>query len=133
MTNEEQREHKRLQTRVKIEFRLAQPVHSITTNEYAQAITRDISAGGVFIETQDTEIAGLQELLSDDFLLFKTPIELRISIPACEQPILAIGKVVWIEKQIPGMDFHHGVAISFTEISHPDRKTIDNYVLSRST
>ncbi len=126
--NEDLREHKRLQTRVGVQFRIA------TQGEeppYKEAVTRDISAGGVFIELAGAHLTTQDENEVDDYLLIKRPIELKISIPTQPDSILAIGKAVWIEKQLPGKDYRHGVAITFTEIASDDRKLIDRYVLSR--
>lgn len=126
--NEELREHKRLQTRVKVEFRITS-----TPEEppFLEAVTRDISAGGVFLELANTHLSAQSENEVDDFLLIKSPIELKISIPTLPESIIAKGKAVWIEKQLPGKDYRHGIAITFTEIAAEDRKMIDRYVLSR--
>jgi c-di-GMP-binding flagellar brake protein YcgR len=127
-STEDLREHKRLQTRVGVEFRVA------STNDesrFMEAITRDISAGGVFIELAGSHLTTQGENEVDDFLLIKSPIELKISLPSHSDNILAKGRAVWIEKQLPGKDYRHGVAITFTEIASDDRKLIDRYVLSR--
>lgn len=126
-TNEDLREHKRLQTRVGIEFRIAA---SINDSRFIEAVTRDISAGGVFIELAESHLTVQSENDVDDFLLIKSPIELKISLPNQKNSIMAKGKAVWIEKQLPGKDYRHGVAITFTEIASDDRKLIDRYVLS---
>ncbi len=126
--NDDLREHKRLQTRVGIEFRIAS---SFNDANFIEAVTRDISAGGVFIELAGSHLSVQGENEVDDFLLIKSPIELKISLPNQKESIHAKGKAVWIEKQLPGKDYRHGVAITFTEIAAEDRKLIDRYVLSR--
>ncbi len=127
-SNEDLREHKRLQARVRVEFRVASQPDNPT---YIEAVTRDISAGGVFIELAGSHLTIQGENEVDDFLLIKSPLDLKISLPSHSESILAKGKAVWIEKQLPGKDYRHGVAITFTEIATNDRKLIDRYVLSR--
>lgn len=128
---QELRQHKRLTTRFQIEFKLVGNSAAIKGMEYRAAVTRDISAGGVFLELLDSHITAQKDSVVDDFLIFKSQIDMRISLPARDNPIHAIGKAVWIEKQVPGKEYRHGIAISFTEISAEDRQFVDQYVLSR--
>lgn len=127
----ELRAHQRLQTRVRIEFKLVGTSEAVKDMQYREAFTRDISAGGVFIELMDTHLTPQQESVVDDFLLFKSQIHMRILLPNREIPINAVGKAVWIEKEVPGREYRHGVAISFTEIQDTDRQFVDSFVLSR--
>ncbi|MCG3198021.1 MAG: PilZ domain-containing protein [Candidatus Omnitrophica bacterium] len=132
MTNPENlRQHVRLQARVRIEFKLVGSSAAIKGMNYREAFTRDISAGGVFIELLDTHLTQQRESVVDDFLLFKSQIDMQISLPVRDKPIHAIGKAVWIEKEVPGREYRHGIAISFTEIDQADRQAIDQYVLSK--
>jgi c-di-GMP-binding flagellar brake protein YcgR len=98
---------------------------------YRAGQTRDISAGGVFIELMETHLTKQNQSIVDDFLLFKNQIDLMISIPTRQQPIPAIGKAVWIEKEVPGREYRHGIAICFTEIDPGDKEFINQFVLSR--
>lgn len=129
--SQDQRKHIRLKTRVEIEFRLVGTSSAIQGMPFRPAQTRDISAGGVFLELMNTHITDQQESVVDDFLLFKSQIELRITLPNHDDPIAAQGKAVWIEKETPGHEYRHGVAICFTEIAPEDRQLIDRFVLSR--
>jgi c-di-GMP-binding flagellar brake protein YcgR len=126
-----QRTHKRLRERIRVEIKLLGTSAAIQDMSYVEAHTRDISAGGVFIELLKQHLTPQNQSVVDDFLLFKSVIDLRIMIPTREAPIMAKGKAVWIEKEIPGQEFRHGVAISFTEISPVDRDFIDQFVMSR--
>jgi hypothetical protein len=127
----DQRVHKRLQTRVKVEFKLIGSSAAVQNMPFREAMTRDISAGGVFIELFNTHLTPQNESVVDDFLLFKSQILMKILIPSKEIPITAKGKSVWIEKEVPGREYRHGIAISFTEIADEDRSFIDAFVLSR--
>lgn len=130
-SGEELRIHKRLQARVDVKFKLVGTSAAIKGMPYRDAVTKDISAGGVFIELLDTHLTAQKESVVDDFLLFKSQIDMLISVPMREASIHAVGKAVWIEKQVPGREYRHGIAISFTEVNPEDRMAIDQYVLSR--
>ena len=127
----ELRAHKRLQERVKVEFKLVGTSAAIKNMAYREAVTRDISAGGVFIELLDTHLTAQKQSVFDDFLLLKSDIDMQISVPTRQVPIHAVGKAVWIEKEVPGREYRHGIAISFTKIDPSDKEFIDQFVLSR--
>jgi len=99
--------------------------------KFVEARTRDISAGGVFIELLDQHLTHQNQSVVDDFLLFKSDIDMRIMVPTRQTPIPATGKAVWIEKETPGQEYRHGIAISFTSIEPSDRDFIDQFVMSR--
>ena len=126
-----QRKHKRLQERIDVQFKLVGSSEVIRNMEYRSAQTRDISAGGVFIELLETHLTHQKQSIVDDFLLFKNQIDLKISIPTRKEPISAIGKAVWIEKEVPGREYRHGIAICFTDISPEDKEFVNQFVLSR--
>lgn len=128
---DDQRVHQRLRTQVQVEINIDKDQADFNRDGFIGATTRDLSAGGIFIELAESHFAGQADFVIDDFLLLKHPILLKILLPVKSEPIKAKGKAVWIEKQLPGEDCQHGVAISFTEISAEDRKLIDNFILSR--
>jgi c-di-GMP-binding flagellar brake protein YcgR len=125
------RQHKRLRERIEVEFRLLGTSAAIKDMKYMPAQTRDISAGGVFIELLDKHITKQNQSVVDDFLLFKSEIDMQIKLPTRQTPIPAKGKAVWIEKETPGQEYRHGVAISFTNIEPSDKDFIDQFVMSR--
>jgi hypothetical protein len=114
-----------------VDFKLVGTSAAIKGMPYREAVTKDISAGGVFIELLDSHITAQRDSVVDDFLIFKSQIDMMISLPVRDEAIHAIGKAVWIEKQVPGRDYRHGIAISFTEITQDERHFIDQYVLSK--
>ncbi|MCA9417411.1 MAG: PilZ domain-containing protein [Candidatus Omnitrophica bacterium] len=126
-----QRQHKRLKERIDVQFKLVGSSEVIRDMQYRKAQTRDISAGGVFIELLDTHLTKQNQSIVDDFLLFKNQIDLLISMPTKQQPIHAAGKAVWIEKEVPGREYRHGIAICFTEVDPEDKEFINQFVLSR--
>jgi len=126
-----QRVHRRLKERIRVQIKLTGTSAAIQDMPYVEAHTRDISAGGIFIELLEKHLTAQNQSVVDDFLLFKSQIDMRIMMPTKDGLILAKGKAVWIEKEVPGQEFRHGVAISFTEIDPPDRDFIDQFVLSR--
>jgi len=125
------RTHPRLQTRAKVEIKLIGTSAAIQGMAYREATTRDISAGGAFIELLNTHLTAQNESVVDDFLLLKSEIHMRISLPDRDNPVIATGKAVWIEKEVPGKEYRQGIAISFTQIGDEDRAYIDSFVLSR--
>ena len=126
-----QRKHARLRERIRVEFRLLGTSAAIKDMKFVEARTRDISAGGVFIELLDQHLTHQNQSVVDDFLLFKSDIDMRIMVPTRQTPIPATGKAVWIEKETPGQEYRHGIAISFTSIEPSDRDFIDQFVMSR--
>ena len=125
------REHKRLKERIDVQFKLVGSSEAIRDMQYRKGQTRDISAGGVFIELLDTHLTKQNQSIVDDFLLFKNQIDLMISMPTRHEPIHAVGKAVWIEKEVPGREYRHGIAICFTEIDPLHKEFINQFVLSR--
>lgn len=127
---ENKRRHPRVQQAVKVRFRflggppLAQNYGSI------EAVTRDISEGGMFIEL------GRQSKLRDDaignFMLFKSTLELEISLAGVSHPLHVQGKSVWIEKKVAGReaDYCRGVAVQFTKVQPEDAARIREFVQS---
>ncbi|MCK6497535.1 PilZ domain-containing protein [bacterium] len=128
---DEQRGHQRLKTQVLVEIKIQKTGNGQMDIRYIEATTRDLSAGGIFIELAGTQFSEQSDFRVDDFLLLKYPIQLRILLPNQEDLIQAEGKAVWIEKRMPGEGCRHGVAITFTLIDPQDRNAIDHFVLSR--
>jgi len=126
-----QRKHQRLKERIDVQFKLVGTSEVIRDMAYRSAQTRDISAGGVFIELLDTHLTKQNQSIVDDFLLFKNQLDIKIQMPTRKEPIPAIGKAVWIEKEVPGREYRHGIAICFTEIDPEDKEFINQFVLSR--
>ncbi len=126
-----QRQHPRLRERIDVQFKLVGSSEVIRDMKYRPAQTRDISAGGVFIELMESHLTKQNQSIVDDFLLFKNQLDLQISIPTRQQAIPALGKAVWIEKEVPGREYRHGIAVCFTEIDPGDKEFINQFVLSK--
>ncbi len=130
LTGAEKRRHPRLKERIQMKFKLLGG--SIVTKDidFVTAITKDISEGGVFMELGDVRISESKNLAVDNFLLFKSILDVRVYLPTRSNPVRAMGKTVWIEKLVPGNEenFKHGVAVTFTEISEEDCQAIRDYV-----
>lgn len=92
----ERRSHSRIpvQVRVRIQY----------TGQEFMAESRNLSAGGVFLETDRKVPVG-------------TRVRMQFTIPIiAKYPIRAEGEVVWFGEDIPP-----GLAVRFTEISDDDR------------
>ena len=114
---------------VKIRFKLIGGPESAKAHDYyVEAVTRNISEGGVFIEL------GKQSRLKDDaignFMLYKSTLDMEIALQGSGRPIRAQGRSVWIEKKVPGQDskYARAVAVQFTKISPEDQAAIRNFV-----
>jgi hypothetical protein len=68
----DQRAHKRLSERIRVEFRLLGTSAAIQNMPFMETQSRDISAGGLFIELLGTHITSQKQSVVDDFLLFKS-------------------------------------------------------------
>ncbi len=97
---DEQRGHQRLKTQVLVEIKIQKTDNGQMEIRYIEATTRDLSAGGIFIELAGTQFSEQSDFRVDDFLLLKYPIQLRILLPNQEDLIQAEGKAVWIEKRL---------------------------------
>ena len=125
-----QRRHPRVQQAVKVSFRFCGGPAAANNFGSIEAVTRNISEGGIFIEL------GKQSKLRDDavgnYLLFKSTLELEIFLAGSPRPLQVQGKSVWIEKKVAGReaDYCRGVAIQFTQIDSQDAAQIRDFVQS---
>ena len=125
---QEQRQYIRLKDRIKVTFKLVGGSTMTHNIQEMEAITKDISEGGLFIELKGKNISGTGNIAIDNFLLFKSVLDMRILLPGSAVPVQAKGKAVWIEKKVPGQDFNHGVAVAFTEVDGEGTLAIRNHI-----
>ena len=125
---QEQRQHFRLKDRVKVVFRLVGGSAMTQNLNELEAVTKDISEGGIFIELKGKNISGTGNIAIDNFLLFKSVLDMKIHLPDLTAPVNVKGKAVWIEKQVPGQDFRHGVAVAFTEVEGDGNLAIRSHI-----
>jgi len=122
------RRHRRVETAVQLRFQIENPPPSMAHLGYIDAVTRNVSEGGVFIEL------GRQQKLRDDaignFLLLKSVLDMEIRLAPLGTTVRVKGKAVWIEKKVPGKekDYCRGVAVQFTEVQPPDAASIRAFV-----
>lgn len=126
----EKRLHVRVPQSVKVRFRFIEGPSGAQNVGYVDAVTRDISEGGCFIEL------GKESRLRDDaignFILFKGKMELEISLAGRANLLHVIGKAVWIEKKVKGHEeeYCRGVAVQFMDISPENVARIRDFVAS---
>ncbi len=125
-----QRRHPRVHQAVKVSFRFCGDPAAANNFGSIEAVTRNISEGGIFIEL------GKQSKLRDDavgnYLLFKSTLELEIFLAGNLRPLRVRGRPIWIEKKVAGReaDYCRGVAIQFTQIDPQDAAQIRDFVQS---
>ena len=118
MPEEERRRFLRLSLDTEFEYVIMERAEG----EHFTTGTKNISSGGVCIV--------VFEKLEQGAML-----DLRFSIPTLKKFVLAKGRVAWIrEMEFQGKTLHKPVfeaGIEFTEISTEDRKSINEYVISK--
>ena len=100
------REHPRMRYPIPVRF-------GAETNRSQDSLLKDIGAGGL-------------RLLSREFLPVDSKVKLEFFLTPASEALLAVGKVVWIQK-IP-YSYQHEVGIQFLDISEMNRKRIHTFV-----
>ena len=110
----ERRKYVRLEASVEVKYKVIGKPGEI------KAFSRDISAGGLCIFTE--------EALDAD-----TPLEVQIKIPDLKDPIHALGRTIWQKefKDEGGKQDVFRTGLEFTGISDFDRFNINRYVMER--
>lgn len=113
-TFKERRKYARLQANVEVKYTVIGKPGAVN------AFSKNISAGGLCI-------------LAEEQLVVDTPLQLEIRIPDLQNPIVALGRVVWQQKahaaaaEKSRQRFDTG--IEFTGISDFDRFNINRFVM----
>lgn len=122
------RQHTRVPVQLPVTIRLKGGSSASKNVSPIQAITRDVSEGGMYIELGERFLTPARNLAIDNFLLFRSDLEIELKLPSQPMPIRPIGKAVWIEKKIPGRQFQHGIAISFKSIEDDHSKLLQEFL-----
>ena len=104
------REHPRMRYPIPIRF-------GAEANRSQDSLLKDIGAGGL-------------RLLSREFLPVDSKVKLEFFLTPASEALLAVGKVVWIQK-VP-YSYQHEVGIQFLDISEANRKRIRHFVEQNS-
>jgi len=88
------------------------------------ALSSNISGGGLFLELPHLETKTQEELLKGEKKLF-----LEILLPNTTEPIKALGKVAWMEEKEERGKALHGAGVTFISIDEDDREKIINYII----
>jgi len=78
----------------------------------------------MYVELGERFLTPARNLAIDNFLLFRSDLEIELKLPIQPMPIHPVGKAVWIEKKIPGRPFQHGIAICFKSIDDDHLKLL---------
>lgn len=110
----ERRKYARLKASVEVKYTI------IGKPGELQVFSKDISAGGLCVVAE-------KEFPID------TPLQLEIKMPDLQDPVQALGRVVW-QKKIESAGDHkpyYNVGLEFTGISDFDRFNINRYIKDR--
>ena len=102
MTDDDRRRGGRAGVTVRIDY--------ATVDEMFSEFTRDINAGGLFIETEKPHQTG-------------TEVTMQFHLPGSEETLRTIGRVVRVSSGDVGSP--SGMGIEFDELTHDDRAKID--------
>lgn len=83
------------------------------TSHVRDTLMKDIGGGGI-------------RLLSRDFLPIDSKIKVEFFLTPASEALMAVGKVVWIQK-LP-YSYQHEVGVQFLDISEENRKRIRQFV-----
>ncbi len=100
----QQRKNERFEKRLPVTLIAAAGPATDGTGRELTGTTRNISLGGVFVET-------------DSELSFDTRVEIRLSLPTQREPLKAMGRVRWVEKASGKVS---GLGIQFEGLSPKD-------------
>ncbi len=118
----------RVRRALRVRFKLTGGPASARNYDYIEAFSRNISAGGIFLEVDKK--SKLKDDAAGNFVLFKSTLAMEISLPGHENPVSARGKPVWIEKKVPGKEqqYSRGVAVQFIEIARDDLALVQRFI-----
>lgn len=117
------REYMRLESAVPVGF---QKIDDKAGREFDmhQGFTKDISKGGICLETHTVHGKALEELVPD-----KTKLKLTIDLPSEEMPAEALVTVRWIHKAEDVAVDKYLMGVSFDEIKETDLDKVIRYAL----
>lgn len=127
-TGRERRQHERVNVQLPVNIKLIGGSAATKNLAPIEAITRDISEGGIYIELGHRFISPARSYAIDNFLIFRSALHIDIKIPNQGLPLKAVGKAVWIEKEVPGKEFKHGIAVAFKDIDTEDFKILRKFL-----
>jgi hypothetical protein len=124
----ELRTNPRTQKKLPVRFRLENAQVSTESMDFINAVTRNISEGGMFLEVPAD--VSLKDDPKGVFFLFKKRLSFEITLPGRTDPVRAKGKSVWVEEEtsLDRPDSGYGVGIQFTEIDPDGSKLIQDFV-----
>lgn len=100
------REYQRMRYPIPVRF-------GAEASRFQDTLMKDMGAGGI-------------RLLSREFLPVDSKVKLEFFLTPASEALLAVGKVVWIQK-LP-YSYQHEVGIQFLDISETNRKRIRHFV-----
>ncbi|PIR22336.1 MAG: hypothetical protein COV44_08505 [Deltaproteobacteria bacterium CG11_big_fil_rev_8_21_14_0_20_45_16] len=107
----EKRQHQRFDARIKVKFK--------SGNEFAACYSKNISRGGIFLETK---------VLPDPNATVELVLDLSDSVPEAGAEKLSLkGRVVRLMSVNEGSQTIHKIALQFIDIPHRTQLLLDQY------
>ena len=76
---------------------------------------RDLGTGGVFIQTDKPLSSG-------------SSVDLTFTLPDSKETLVAKGKVIWVQNEVPGRDLIPGMGVQFDTFSPEQRQLLEDFV-----
>ena len=105
----ERRQQQRVYMTMSVQYRGIRQANNSVVN----AISRDISTGGV-------------RLLVNEFISVFTRLVLEIAVPSAPKPVRVVSKIAWVRKRPYGEQYEVGA--QFVEMSEEDRRGVTDFI-----
>ncbi len=127
----ERRRLDRIEERIQVRFRLRGGIGPDSGSTHYTTFTRNLTEGGLLLELPpETRDEGKNPVL-DNFVLFRSILEIDIFLPPQHTPLHVHGTTVWIEKHPSGPSGERGIGIQFKDLDEESRKKLASFIASR--
>ena len=76
---------------------------------------RDLGTGGVFIETKSPLSTG-------------SKVNLTFTLPDSKETLEAVGKVIWVQSDVPGKSLTPGMGVQFESFNAKQRELLESFI-----
>jgi hypothetical protein len=126
-TGIEQRRFKRTEYPLKVRFRIVKGENKNIFSRFIEGEVRDISLGGIFLQTDFLEVDGLH-VYHNSNTIYQNVLDISIELPFGNDSIRVMGKVAWYDLASRRGKYQYDAGISFTEISEKHQKILNKFL-----
>lgn len=123
----EQRKFTRTQYPLMVRYRIIRGGDREKISRTIEGQTKDISLGGMCLQTNVLEINGLH-IYIDPNNIYQNVLQLEIDIPFCDEKIKTLGKVAWYNLSTRRRKYQYDVGIVFLEMSDKGEKNLNRFL-----